>query len=74
VAPLVELQKSSAGVELLVPENYEELALSPELSGEVFAIQRLLTITRLGIPLTVAWAPTISRRLTEIVRLQPLLN
>jgi hypothetical protein len=74
VAPLGDLQKSNAGIELLVPENYEELVLSPELSGEVFAIQRLLTISRLGIPLTVSWAPAIGKRLPEIVRLQPLLG
>lgn len=74
VAPLGDLQRLTAGLELVVPENYEELALSPELSGEVFAIQRLLTISRLGIPLTVSWAPAISRRLPEIVRLQPLLG
>ncbi len=74
VAPLGGLQQSNAGIELLVPENYEELVLSPELSGEVFAIQRLLTISRLGIPVTVSWAPVISRRLLEIVRLQPLLG
>jgi hypothetical protein len=74
VAPLGDLQKSNAGIELLVPENYEELVLSPELSGEVFAIQRLLTISRLGIPLSVSWAPAIGKRLPEIVRLQPLLG
>jgi hypothetical protein len=73
-APLGDLLRLAAGLELVVPENYEELALSPELSGEVFAIQRLLTISRLGIPLTVSWAPAISRRLLEIVRLQPLLG
>lgn len=73
-APLGDLLRLVAGLELVVPENYEELALSPELSGEVFAIQRLLTISRLGIPLTVSWAPAISRRLLEIVRLQPLLG
>lgn len=74
VATLGDLQKTNAGIELLVPENYEELVLSPELSGEVFAIQRLLTISRLGVPLTVLWAPAISKRLPEIVRLQPLLG
>lgn len=73
-APLGDLLRLAAGLELVVPENYEELTLSPELSGEVFAIQRLLTISRLGIPLTVSWAPAISRRLLEIVRLQPLLG
>jgi len=74
VTPLGDLKQSTAGIELLVPENYEELVLSPELSGEVFAIQRLLAISRLRIPLTVSWAPSISRRLIEIVQLQPLLG
>ena len=55
------------------PTSYEELVLSPELSGEVFAIQRLLSISRLGIPITVLWAPTICQRLEDIARLQPLL-
>lgn len=74
VTPLSDLQKSNAGIELLVPENYEELVLSQDLSGEVFVIQRLLTISRLGIPLTVSWAQAIGKRLPEIVRLQPLLG
>ncbi len=71
-APLSDLPNTTE-LELVVPGNYEELVLSPELSGEVFAIQRLLTISRLGIPMTVRWESAISRRLTEIVRLQPLL-
>jgi hypothetical protein len=73
-APLGELRQSGMGVELVVPENYEEQVLSDVLTGEVFAIQRLLTISRLGIPLTVSWSPAITRRLPEIARLQPLLG
>lgn len=71
-APLGDLQLA-AELELVVPDNYEELLLSSELSGEVFVIQRLLTISRLGIPIRMLWAPAISQRLPEIARLQPLL-
>ena len=72
-APLEELLKLSTGLELVIPDNYEELVLSTELIGEVFAIQRLLTISRLGLPIVVRWAPAISKRLPDVARLQPLL-
>ena len=54
-APLNDLLKLPEGLELIVPDSYEELVLSTELSGEVFAIQRLLTIAKLGIPITIVW-------------------
>lgn len=72
-ATLEGLRQLPAGLELAVPDNYEALVLSSELDGEVFAIQRLLTISRLGIPITVAWAPAICQRLPGIALLQPLL-
>ena len=72
-APLVDLKLTTEGLELIVPDDYEQLVLATELSGEVFAIQRLLAMSRLGIPITVRWASTICQRLPEITRLQPLL-
>jgi hypothetical protein len=72
-APLAELKQSMQGVCLVVPDNYEELVLSPALNGEVFAIQRLLAISRLGIPIFVNWELAISARLEKITKLQPLL-
>lgn len=70
---LKDLKQLTEGLELVVPDDYEKLVLSTALSGEVFAIQRLLAISRLGIPMTVLWAPAISQRLLEVTRLQPLL-
>lgn len=72
-APLAGLQQLTAGVCLVVPDSYEELILSPALNGEVFAIQRLLAISRLGIPIFVNWEAAISERLEQITKLQPLL-
>lgn len=72
-APLADLKQLADGVCLVVPDNYEELIVSPVLNGEVFAIQRLLAISRLGIPIVVTWEPAISKRLVEITKLEPLL-
>ena len=72
-APLAELKQLAEGLELVVPDDYEQLVRSNELSGEVFAIQRLLAISRLEIQITVLWGVAISQRLPEITRLQPLL-
>lgn len=72
-APLAELKQLGGGLELVVPDDYEQLVSSNELSGEVFAIQRLLAISRLEIQITVLWGLAISQRLPEITRLQPLL-
>ena len=72
-APLADLELLLDGLELVVPFDYEKLVVSTRLSGEVFAIQRLLAMSRLGIPITVFWASAISQRLSEIARLQPLL-
>ena len=72
-APLAELKQLAGGLELVVPDDYEQLVRSNELSGEVFAIQRLLAISRLEIQITVLWGLAISQRLPEITRLQPLL-
>ena len=72
-APLAELKQLAGGLELVVPDDYEQLVCSNELSGEVFAIQRLLAISRLEIQITVLWGLAISQRLPEITRLQPLL-
>ena len=72
-APLAELKQLAGGLELVVPDDYEQLVRSNELSGEVFAIQRLLAISRLEIQTTVLWGIAISQRLPEITRLQPLL-
>ena len=72
-APLAELKQLAGGLELVVPDDYEQLVRSNELSGEVFAIQRLLAISRLEIQITLVWGLAISQRLPEITRLQPLL-
>lgn len=73
-APLAELKQLAGGLELVVPDDYEQLVRSNELSGEVFAIQRLLAISRLEIQITVLWGLAICQRLPEITRLQPLLS
>ena len=72
-SPLSELKKLTGRLELVVPDDYEQLVRSSELNGEVFAIQRLLAISRLEIQITVLWGLAISQRLPEISRLQPLL-
>lgn len=72
-APLAELKELTEGLELVVSDDYEQLVRSKDLNGEVFVIQRLLAISRLGIQITVVWGPAISQRLMEITLLQPLL-
>lgn len=65
--------EAPGGIDLVIPDDYEQRAASPELHAEVFAIQRLLSLARHEIPLTFVWSAAVSQRLVDLIRLQPLL-
>ena len=56
-----------------IPADYETLMAAPGLPSEVFAIQRLLTLTRSGIQVRASWHPAIATRAKISVSLFPLL-
>jgi hypothetical protein len=72
-APLERLARASE-IEFVVPDDYEQSILSAEAEGEVFAIQRLLAVARLKVPIRVNWASNIAKKFADLVRLQPLIS
>ena len=61
------------GVELEIPENYEQLSSSAGSAGEVFAIQRLLSLARNKTPINVLWPSDLLARVSKVASLHPLL-
>ena len=62
-----------AGVELEIPGGYEQLFASAGSVGEVFAIQRLLSLARHKTPIKVHWPPDLLTRMPVVASLHPLL-
>lgn len=60
-------------VELEIPENYEHLFSSAGSVGEVFAIQRLLSLARNRTPIHVRWPSDLLARIPTVVSLHPML-
>lgn len=62
-----------AGVELEIPADYEQLSLSAGSAGEVFAIQRLLSLARNKTPINIRWPSDLLALLPTVASLHPLL-
>lgn len=60
-------------VELEIPADYEQLSSSTGPAGEVFAIQRVLSLARKKIPITVQWPPDLLALMPTVASLHPLL-
>lgn len=63
----------SGSVELEIPADYEQLFSSSGSVGEVFAIQRLLSLARNKIPIKVLWPHDLIWRMPTIASSHPLL-
>lgn len=63
----------SGSVELEIPEDYDQLSSSIASAGEVFAIQRLLSLARNKTPITVRWPYDLLARMPTLASLHPLL-
>lgn len=61
------------GVELEIPADYEQLFSSAGSAGEVFAIQRLLSLARNKTPINVRWPFDLLTRMPTVASLHPLL-
>lgn len=61
------------GVELEIPADYEQLFSSAGSAGEVFAIQRLLSLARNKTPINVRWPSDLLARMPTVASLHPLL-
>jgi hypothetical protein len=61
------------GVELEIPADYEQLFSSAGSAGEVFAIQRLLSLARNKTPINVRWPSDLLARMSNVASLHPLL-
>lgn len=61
------------GVELEIPGDYEQLFSSAGSAGEVFAIQRLLSLARNKSPIKVRWPFDLLARMPAVASLHPLL-
>ena len=76
---LVDLEPSQwkgaldGSVELEIPADYEQLSSSSGSAGEVFAIQRLLTLARHKTPIKVWWPSDLIARIPTVASLHPLL-
>lgn len=60
-------------VELEIPADYEQLLSSAGSAGEVFAIQRLLSLARNKTPINVRWPSDLLARMPTGASLYPLL-
>lgn len=58
---------------LEIPEDYEQLLSSAGSLGEVFAIQRLLSLARNKTPISVIWPPDLVARMPTEASSHPLL-
>ncbi|MES2040078.1 MAG: hypothetical protein V4495_19860 [Pseudomonadota bacterium] len=64
---------SAQSVSIRVPDDYERLLAQFNAAPEVIAIQRLITLARLGIRLSVIWEERIAGRVFSAPALFPLL-
>lgn len=71
--PLSQLVADAEIVTLEIPDDYEAVIANPGLPGEVFAIQRVLTLARSGIPLRVVWSAKIAKKAQGSAPIFPLL-
>ena len=62
-----------SNVELEIPADYEQLSSSSGSAGEVFAIQRLLSLARNKTPIKVWWPYDLIARMPTVASLHPLL-
>jgi hypothetical protein len=60
-------------VELEIPKDYEQLFSSAGSAGEVFSIQRLLTLARNKTPINIRWPSDLLARMSTTASLHPLL-
>ena len=60
-------------VDLEIPADYEQLSSSAGSAGEVFAIQRLLSLARNRTPINVRWPLDLLTRMPTVASLHPLL-
>lgn len=60
-------------VDLEIPPDYEQLSTSAGSAGEVFAIQRLLSLARNTTPINVRWPFDLLARMPTVASLHPLL-
>lgn len=60
-------------VELEIPADYEQLSSSSGSAGEVFAIQRLLSLARNKTSIKVWWPSDLIARMPTVASLHPLL-
>ncbi len=60
-------------VELEIPADYEQLSSSAGSAGEVFAIQRLLSLARNRTPISIRWPSDLLVRMPTVASLNPLL-
>lgn len=61
------------GVELEIPADYEQLFSSAGSAGEVFSIQRLLSLARNKTPINIRWPSNLLARMPTVASLHPLL-
>lgn len=71
--PLPQLVTGGEQVTLEVPEDYEQALETPGLPGEVFAIQRVLTLARSGPPLRIVWTAKMAKKVQGSASIFPLL-
>lgn len=71
--PLPQIVAGGEVVTLEIPDDYEEVIATPGLPGEVFAIQRVLTLARSGVPLRVVWSEKIAQKMQGSAPIFPLL-
>jgi hypothetical protein len=73
IAPNQWKDAQEGSVELDIPENYEQLFSSAGAAGEVFAIQRLLSLARNKTPINIRWPSDLIARMPTAASLHPLL-
>ncbi len=73
VAPSQWKSAIDGRVELDIPADYEQLSSSSGSAGEVFAIQRLLSLARNKTPIQVSWPSELLKRMPTGASLHPLL-
>ena len=71
--PLSQFVADAEMVTLEIPDDYEVVIANPVLPGEVFAIQRLLTLARSGVPLQVIWSEKMAKKVQGSAPIFPLL-
>lgn len=73
IAPSQWKDAQEGRVELEIPENYEQLFSSAGSAGEVFVIQRLLSLARNNTPINIRWPSNLLAQMPTAASLHPLL-